>query len=265
MRRLRWLLAVLASVLLTGCTVEGTVDITLDTVTVDLTIHAAAAEGFDQCPGQSYPPSISRTVERAGPGVLRCHYSGTMTVDEAVRDGYLARSDADSLLVVFLPNQRWPAPPGDDPGTIDLTISLPGEVTVANASGEVTGHQVRFTDSRAVLADGIGLVAHTRGNGANIWGWGLLGVLSGLAATLGVAWLMRWPRRPGALAGAPAHELLGEPKLAFSDAGDTAAPAGQAHTDPSPDAPPGDGWVPDTEPPPDAEPPEDPSVWASED
>ena len=250
MRRIAAVVAASAAVMtLTGCDVTGTVDITLDTVTIDIGVRQEASDGFGAC--TLVPPDpVTRRSERLGDGVLGCRYTGTMSFDEA-RSGSVTVSLAnDTLSFVSLPQWwYWSGGSSVQEGKLDLIVTLPGDVVLATANGVIDGGRVRFTDTGAALREGISVSVRPYGPDRSAWAWALYGLTAGLIVTVGGAWL--WLRLRRAIT-----------DLGASRQAPPASDDGRRQT--SPELPADQAAAPGVMTTPDPEPPDDPSVWAPE-
>ncbi len=231
----------IAAATLAGCELTGSIDVTLDAVTVDLRARQSTGEVFGACTNVVPPDPIRRRIENPDVGVITCHYTGTMSLDEA-RNSPLHLSQSDGTVsMIMLPSHWWywaagASAPDDD---LDVTMTFPGRIEVATANGIIDGGRVRFVDVDAVRSEGISVMSRPEGPDPDTVTAGWQGLTLGLTV-VGGTWLALWLRRRIAIIGTQAAE-----PITAADAGAWAAPP--------------------SEPVLGHDPPEDPAVWASED
>ncbi len=276
-RRGAAVLATALLLLLTGCTVSGTIEVrTAEEVVVDLTFRNDALTDY-HCDAQ-FVRGFSLDVEILDDerGQL-CHVTGSVH-PEKLRP-YLGVAHAgESLVVSFNPLALAPgsASPGGSPfssiNTLDVALRFPGRVL--RSTGVADGNVVHFRDPRQI-AEPYGLSAEALDHPGPPWAISgpLAGFAAGVVAT-GV-WLVIRKRR-SARGGTPAGEPDGagqateEPQPAGAgDPGtrlpDAAAAGRGSPAGPGPGPGPGPGTPATATHPPSAPRPRprpDDSVWA---
>lgn len=244
-------MAVAALVALTGCSVEGTLDVTPDAIGVDLEISHRAPQragdgsyfGAEYCgvaPGGTAGvqlPGLTREMREAPPGTLACRLHGVLRRAErpTTFDGFVVV--ANGFVFASLPGIGDDDLDPDPLERIDLTVTFPGEIVATTAQAAATGSTLRLTRPDQVTTALVQVTARDGRFGLR----DLLGPL-GLLAAAGVGGTATWlalRRRPAARpADPPAQPPPDSP----------ARPTGGSVRDA-----PSEGGRP---------PPEDPGVWA---
>ena len=192
-RLVRGGLAVAAAALLTGCSIEGTVEIGLKDVRVDLIAEQTFADPGELRPnlcGDYFSDLWSQsglTRDPVTPQVaenVACRLHGTMPIEALPFE--LMR--ANGLTYVTVPGTGAYALTTDPTDRVDVTITLPGEIVAASVPG-ATGRVLRLTDAHVAMSKQVQLVARDEGLDPRWW-WLALGVpvstLAGAVAVLGV-------------------------------------------------------------------------------
>lgn len=142
MRRPRILLAMLVTALavaVSGCAVDGTIEITSATqVTVDVTVSHGPDGTFTDPEGEVVPVSrgvcswaagsvpASLVVERLGtPDSPRCRLTGTLDTEGIAQTGLLASGNGYLFLTMPINSSQG------EPVHLDLRITFPGEIVAA--------------------------------------------------------------------------------------------------------------------------------------
>ena len=230
MRRLGCTLALAGLLAVTGCSVEGTIDVTATEVRADVVIREAADNPDYGACGRSADggvtfPSLKRDSVDAPAGQVGCRLHGTI----AHTSPYPQAVVGEGAIFVSLPGTGVGVPGAmvqERLERVDLRISFPGEV-IAASSGTVSGRVVTFAHPSQL--DGVGVRLVGSDGGPRLWpplGW----VAVGAAALLGAAgtwWALR--RRP----------ILPEPPAAVGAAepdttGDAPPTAGRQDAGPGP-------------------------------
>lgn len=254
-RRLtRLLLAVAALGCLVGCRVSGTVDVTAERATVDVTVTSDEAQMGLECSDISM--GSLRVIETAREGTGRtCRVQGTI---DALDGGIIPLpyatlwTSGDLMVIVVTPG--WHADLD-----VDLRVTAPGPVELLAGTAEVDATTLHLTDGAALSTQGFSAIARLAPGSAR--GLPLGGAVAGLAAGFTVAfggvWLARWlrqarPARATPRPGRDHHPRRGRTPEATPVADPVASPVEQSA--PAREPPP--------RPPSAAPPEEDPSIWA---
>lgn len=250
------MMAAAATLLLTGCTVAGTVEVrSSDEVVVDLTFRNDSLTDY-RCEPEIFR-DISLTVETrtADDGAAFCVVTGVVH-PERLRQ-FLNVTHAGEFVAISV-NPLGVAPGGEKSaeisrssiGELDVTVRFPGQVLTT--TGEADGSSARFRDPKQ-LARPYGLAAEALNHAGP--SWSVIGPLAGfLAGVAGTALWLRARRRRHLLATSPNDavpeevderrdlEAIAESVSAVPDvaAGSRPDGPGAAQGEPAPDETPAD-------------------------
>lgn len=191
-RLVRGGLAVAAAALLTGCSIEGTVEIGLKDVRVDLIAEQTFADPGELRPnlcGDYFSDLWSQsglTRDPVTPQVaenVACRLHGTMPIEALPFD----LMHANGMTYMTVPGTGSYALTPDPTDRVDVTITTPGEIIAASVPG-ATGRVLRLTDAHVAMSKQVQVVARDEGLDPRWW-WLAPGVpvaaLTGAAAVLG--------------------------------------------------------------------------------
>ncbi len=246
------LVCAVSGLLLTGCTISGTVDfVSADEVRVDLLFAGdeLSSSGESGCPTLAYFDEIQLTATTDANGAPACRAAGTAKPSE-LTPFQVAVTDVGEFLVLNagVTEQHVGWPEGE------ITLRFPGDV-LSTTQGRASGREVaaRLFDINL----GLRVVALNRPGPPN-WVLGLAGgIVIGALAVIGVVLVLR--RRRSSIVTAPAEELIADDQLVPEGFGAAPIPD-QFYAGPSAEPPrPRPAGPPPTRPP--AE-PVDHRIWA---
>ena len=240
MRRGITLMATAATLLLTGCTVAGTVEVrSSDEVVVDLTFRNDSLTDYRCEPEFVRDISLTAEVRTDDQGEALCAVRGVVH-PERLRQ-FLNVTHAGEFLAVSV-NPLGVAPGGEQSaevsrssiGGLDVTVRFPGQVLTT--TGEADGNSARFRDPKQLVRP-YGLAAEALNHAGPSWSvvGPLAGCLVGVAGTL--LWLTA-RRRRHSLADSPADALPDQTEGADpEEISESVAAAPDALADSRPDGP----------------------------
>jgi len=260
---------VLVLVTMTGCRVEGRVEVrAVSAVDVDVTV---SGERSPYCNSDLVGLSTSPGREPGGV-ITSCRYIGVVDPANLGWAMMSLASGGEYLVAVFNPFQVPFNGKGNgtdvdnEVNQLDVTVVMPGTVVETN-SGTVSGNELRITDPDVLeLPGGLRVVALNH-PGPGLWVWWLsTGVLLGAAATMVVLTVRRRRANAAELPTDESRQADDEPAVAA--AAEEVDPGGEAQSLPDGEQPNPSMWSrPEDEsadPGPRRRAGHDPSIWAPE-
>ncbi|QIK71001.1 hypothetical protein G7070_00280 [Propioniciclava coleopterorum] len=172
-RRTKVVAAVAGALLLTGCTLDGTVTFHRENVEVDVVVQHrdprarqprgdAPISAVDVC-GDWSVGGLSKEQRPAPTGEVACRLTGSVALpvdgsEASELNGMINRTNGS--IFVTMPSAWFASGSYTEKLTaIDLTLRFPGPVVASSSGGQVLGATVRVTDPAAITRTGLWVTA----------------------------------------------------------------------------------------------------------